>query len=126
MFWSIPIPLFGRQAPGPFLFGTIEFVAYSPAKRNHYNPCFWTALWNQQFLTDFCAGKTERGRARVQLVHTLNLRSNKIFETKVENLHYDKDLGFAELTPASMLDFCRRAARRAVSMQRSADSPTSK
>jgi hypothetical protein len=83
-------------------------VAYSPAKRNHYNPCFWTALWNQQFFTDFCAGKTGRGRSRAQLVHTLNLRSNKIFETKVENLHYDKGLGFAEISPTSMLDFCRR------------------
>ena len=29
---------------------TITAVGYSPAKRNHYNPCFWTALWNQQFL----------------------------------------------------------------------------
>jgi hypothetical protein len=88
--------------------GTITTVAYSPAKRNHYNPCFWTALWNQQFFTDFCAGRTERGSSREQLVFTLNLRGNKIFETKVENLHYDKGFGVAEITTASMLDFCQR------------------
>jgi hypothetical protein len=83
-------------------------VAYTPAKRNHYNPCFWTALWNQQFFTDFCAGKTGHGRAREQLVFTLNVRSNKIFKTQVQNLHYDKGLGVAEITAASMLDFCQR------------------
>jgi hypothetical protein len=88
--------------------GTIVIVAYSRAKRNHYNPCFWTALWNQQFFTDFCAGRTARGRSRAQLVHTLNLRGNRIFETKVENVHYDKGLGEVEITTASMLDFCRR------------------
>jgi len=81
---------------------------HSPAKRNHYNPCFWTALWNQQFFAHLCAGKTGHGRSRAQLVHTLNLRSDKIFETKVENVHYDKGLGFAEITPASRLDFCQR------------------
>jgi hypothetical protein len=83
-------------------------VAYSPAKRNHYNPCFWTALWNQQFFTDFCAGKTARGQSRAQVVHTLNLRGNKIFETTVENVHCDKGLGLAKITTASMLDFCKR------------------
>lgn len=83
-------------------------MAYSPAKRNHYNPCFWTALWNQQFFTDFCTGKPRRGRSREQLVHTLNLRGNRIFETKVENVHFDKGLGEVEITTPSMLDFCRR------------------
>jgi hypothetical protein len=78
------------------------------AKRNHYNPCFWTALWNEQFFADFCADKPRRDRAREQRVFTLNLRSNKIFAAKVHNVHYDKNLGVAEITAASMVGFCQR------------------
>jgi len=78
------------------------------AKRNHYNPCFWAALWNEQFFADFCGGKPRRDRAREQRIFTLNVRSNKIFPTKVHNVHYDKSLGVAEITAASMVAFCQR------------------
>jgi hypothetical protein len=83
-------------------------MARQLAKRNHYNPCFWTALWNEQFFADYCGGTPNRTRARHQTVLTLNLRSNKIFTTSVENVRYDKDLGVAEITVPSMLRFSRR------------------
>ncbi|MEO7146173.1 MAG: hypothetical protein ABI165_21980 [Bryobacteraceae bacterium] len=86
----------------------MKTVAYQGAKRNHYNPCFWTALWNEQFFADSCTGKIGRGSSRRQQVFTLNLRSNKIFKTQTEKVHYDKGLGIAEITTASMLEFCQR------------------
>jgi hypothetical protein len=82
-------------------------MASQITKRNHYNPCFWTALWNERFFNDFCAGE-KRGTPREQVVFTLNLRSNRIFETSVDALYYDKDACVAPITPESVLGFCQR------------------
>jgi hypothetical protein len=41
-------------------------------------------------------------------VFTLNVRADKIFSTKVANVHYEKNLGVAEITAESMKRFCRR------------------
>jgi hypothetical protein len=83
-------------------------MASQLAKRNHYNPCFWTALWDERFFNDFCVGEKKRGTPREQVVFTLNLRSNRIFETSVDALYYDKDVCFAPITPEPMLGFCER------------------
>lgn len=77
-------------------------------KRNHYNPCFWTALWNPEYYDAFVEGVAGKGRARKQVVYVLNLLSCKIYQTTVDNVHYDKNLGVAELTPASMKRFAAR------------------
>jgi hypothetical protein len=84
-----------------------EIVAYRPARRYHYNPCFWTALWNERFFREYCTDTTRRTKARTQQIYTLNLRSNKILQTTVENVHYDK-IGMSEITPESMLRFTAR------------------
>jgi hypothetical protein len=76
--------------------------------RNHYNPCFWTALWNEAYFAKFCSGKEKETHARQQYVYALNLRANRILETKVEAIHYHKDLGVAEITPESWKDLCVR------------------
>lgn len=76
--------------------------------RNHYNPCFWTALWNEAYFAKFCSGQERDTHARHQSVYSLNLCANRILETKVEAIHYHKDLGVAEITPASWKDFCVR------------------
>lgn len=77
-------------------------------KRNHYNPCFWTALWNeahyQRVISDGSGGRSPRS----QKVHSLNVRSGKIYTTAVENVHFDKNLGLADMTPDAMKAFCRR------------------
>ncbi len=77
-------------------------------KRNHYNPCFWTALWNRGYFEDWTAGRRAGEVARDQSIFTLNIRADKILPTKVANVHYEKDLGVAEITPESMKRFCRR------------------
>lgn len=68
-------------------------------KRNHYNPCFWTALW--------CSGSLDRP-PRERPIHTLNIRANKMLQVSVESVHFVKHLGVAEITPTSMRAFCRR------------------
>jgi hypothetical protein len=79
------------------------------AVKNHYNPCFWTAHWNAQYFAQQVLGKaTSNLRAREQRVHALNVESAKVYETAVENLHFDKNLGEAEMTPDDLRDFCKR------------------
>jgi hypothetical protein len=77
-------------------------------KRNHYNPCFWTALWNNEYFEAFMNGTTTSRPARQQVVHALNVRSGRVYATTVESVHYDKGLGLAEITPDAMKKFCRR------------------
>jgi hypothetical protein len=75
---------------------------------SHYNPCFWTAHWNTNFLEAALQGKADFGVAREQTVYALNVKSNKIRETSVTDVHYDKGIGVAEITPEAALDFCKR------------------
>ena len=53
-------------------------------------------------------GNEHQNRARDQVLNFLEINSNKVLEGKAENLHYEKYLGVAEMTPQAMLDFCRR------------------
>ena len=76
--------------------------------RNHYNPCFWTALWNEAYYLKYCSDGVNTDSAREQCVYSLNLRANKILQTKVEQVHFHTNLGVAEITPESMLKFCAR------------------
>jgi hypothetical protein len=77
-------------------------------RRNHYNPCFWTALWNVSYFNSVNSGGRPSVAARDQLVSVLNVRSGKIYPTTVNRVHFDGDLGTAEITPESMKDFCQR------------------
>lgn len=75
--------------------------------RNHYNPCFWTANWNPEYFKLALKSKKNEGKARNQRVFALNIKSNKVYQVAVENLHYDKNLGIAEITPDAALGFCK-------------------
>jgi hypothetical protein len=77
-------------------------------RRNHYNPCFWTALWNVAYFETVISGEQPARAAREQLVLALNLRSGKTYKTTVNKVHFDQDLGTAEITAESMKTFCRR------------------
>lgn len=77
-------------------------------KRNHYNPCFWTALWNVSYYEKAVAGLVSDELARKQVVHALNAKSLKIYPATVERVHYDKNLGVAEITKLAAEDFVRR------------------
>lgn len=80
----------------------------TPTKRNHYNPCFWTAYWNPAYFDLARRGEQHKASPRHQKVSVLNIKSNKIYQQSVENLHFDKGMGIAEITPEAAKDFCRR------------------
>lgn len=79
-----------------------------PTTRNHYNPCFWTAHWNDAYRRRILAREPSPGVARDQPVFVLNAKSGKIFETAVKNVHFDKHVGQAEITREAAEDFARR------------------
>jgi len=78
------------------------------AKRNHYNPCFWTALWNSHYYDRAIIGAPQPSPARVQRVCALSVKSGEIFHTTVDKIHYDKSLGVAEITREAAEDFACR------------------
>ena len=77
-------------------------------KRNHYNPCFWTALWNPEYYRSFISGAKPPSEARSQLVYALSIKTGQIRQSSVEQVHYDKDLGVAEISRETSEDFVRR------------------
>jgi hypothetical protein len=74
----------------------------------HYNPCFWTAHWNAAYFDAARRDMASTLTAREQPVHVLNFRANKVFEDKVENLHCDRGMGLAEITPEEAKEICKR------------------
>ena len=77
-------------------------------KRNHDTPCFWAALWSETYYRSFLAGALEAESVRDQPIHALNVKSGRLFETTVENVHFDKNLCVAEITRESAEDFAKR------------------
>ena len=77
-------------------------------KRNHYTPCFWAALWNETYYRSFLAGTVKGESVRDQPVHALSVKSGRLLETTVGNVHFDKNLGMAEITRESAEDFVKR------------------
>lgn len=76
--------------------------------RNHYNPCFWTALWNPIFYDAFVTSSSKPGEPREQRIYQLNVHADRILSTKFDNVHFHKDLGVAEITPESMKRYYKR------------------
>ena len=77
-------------------------------RRNHYNPCFWTAFWNHEYYINSLNNSNEVLQPREQIVYVLNVKSNSIYTSKVENVHFDKNFGIAEITFESAKIFCKR------------------
>jgi len=78
------------------------------AKRNHYNPCFWTALWNRDYYNRVAKNLVHPLPARDHVVHALNVKSGKIHKSKVKNIHYDKNLGIAEISKEAAEEFAKK------------------
>lgn len=64
-------------------------------KKNHYNPCFWTAFWNFEYLTEKRLNPLLNQNLRETKVHVLNLKSNKILYSKTEKIFFQKKAGIA-------------------------------
>ena len=79
------------------------------AKRNHYNPCFWTAYWNPDYYRAAISDTCRTCKPRTQQVHALSIMADKIFETNVDSIHFDRLGGVGKLSGESLEDFVRRA-----------------
>ncbi len=88
--------------------GEREQVRDRFTKRNHYNPCVWTALWNTAYFETILSGTRPIAPPRKQVVFVLNVKSRALYESTVERVHLDQGLGVAEITPDAMKAFCRR------------------
>lgn len=78
------------------------------AKRNHYNPCFWTALWNGEYYENMAKNIPQPLPPRDHVIYALNVKSGKIRKSKVDNIHYDKNLGVAEISKTAAEEFVRK------------------
>ena len=68
---------------------------------SHFNPCFWTALWNDMYLETVIRGPGMSRIPRDELVACLNLCTRRVRTTKVSTVHKHKGIGFVEFTYAS-------------------------
>jgi hypothetical protein len=76
-------------------------------KKTHYNPCFWTAHWNDSYRQLVQRG-APAPQPRKQRVQALSVKTGRCFQTNVENVHFDKHLGLAEITCEAAEAFARR------------------
>lgn len=76
------------------------------AKKNHYNPCFWTAYWNREFY-NAAATKGERRDSRNQRVFSLNIKADKIVSLLTQDVHYDKHIAVSEIEAGKWRDFLK-------------------
>ncbi len=76
-------------------------------KRNHYNPCFWTALWNEDYYSRATKNHAHLLPCRDHAVCALNVKSGQIHKSKVDNIHYDKNLGVAEISRTAAEEFAK-------------------
>lgn len=76
-------------------------------KRTHYNPCFWTALWNKNYYDKFINDRKTKKDCRNQCVYSLNIKANKIMRTKVEDTFYENGLGITIITQEQAENYCR-------------------
>ena len=79
-------------------------------KNNHYNPCFWTAFWNFDYLENRRSNPSALPeiKARNVKVYTLNLKSNKLLTCKTEKIFFQKNAGIAELSNDSVNNALKR------------------
>ena len=77
-------------------------------KRNHYNPCFWTAYWNDVYYNNKIKGTENSQKPREQFVYSLNLISEKVLTQKVENIFFEKSACIATLRQDEVLSYCER------------------
>jgi hypothetical protein len=79
----------------------------SLTQKNHYNPCFWTAHWNPVYFASVRQNRPIPS-ARDQRVAVLSVKADKVYHNAVKNVHFEPNLGIAEVTMESADDFCRR------------------
>lgn len=81
----------------------------SITKKNHYNPCFWTAFWNIEYLDSHRNNAIENLDPRKMNVCVLNLKANKIILQKTEKIFFERNAGLAVVSEENIINYCKRA-----------------
>lgn len=81
---------------------------HKPTKKQHYNPCFWTAYWNTCYYEQILRGEIPSTRARDQRVYSLNIISDSIRLDKTRNVHVESDSGEIEITHEDAKRFVKK------------------
>lgn len=71
-------------------------------KRNHYNPCLWTSLWNKDYYYSIKNVINSKKRARDYKIPTLTIFSKKVSHIKTESLYYEMYRGIIYATTAEL------------------------
>ncbi|RYZ89275.1 MAG: hypothetical protein EOP04_07245, partial [Proteobacteria bacterium] len=74
-----------------------------PTNKNHYVPCFWSALWNTEYY-NLKAADLDVPIARKQTLYVLNINSNTIYSCKAEKIYYKERLGQIPITREEYLE----------------------
>jgi hypothetical protein len=77
-------------------------------KRNHYNPCLWTAYWNPDYFKAKLSNLKDCGDARNQPIYRLNIISDSIHPTIPDKVFFEKNQCFTPITPESAKKFCKK------------------
>ena len=68
-----------------------------PTTKNHFNPCYWTACWNFEYLKAKRNGDNISKKPREYLVYCLKIKAQKILIDKTKNIFIDKNAGIAKI-----------------------------
>ena len=80
----------------------------SVTKKSHYNPCFWTAYWNLNYLQLKREETKTSSKPREVEIFCLNVKGNKILKLKTKNVFFVKGAGIADLSQENALDYSKR------------------
>ncbi len=75
-------------------------------KRNHTNPCSWTAYWNNDYFENSFSSSKKSLNPRKQIIFSLNIKANKVYRASVRDVHYEEGIGIAEITAEAAKKFC--------------------
>lgn len=79
-------------------------------KRTHFNPCFWSALWNARYFSDQASDSKSSKAAREQLLNYLEINSGKELKLKADDIHFEKHLGIAEIKVEKLKELYKNAS----------------
>lgn len=77
-------------------------------KRTHYNPCFWTALWNHEYYKAVENQEHDSLPAREQKVYCLNLYQNEVRQISTNQVFFENNLGLVKFDEKDIEQFIKR------------------
>ena len=78
--------------------------------KTHYNPCFWTACWNEDYLNQLekVQSGTNKLSAREQKVFCLKPQAIAAFIQKTDKIFYEEGTGLSYMDEEEILNFTKR------------------